>query len=224
MQTQTNTQLPDTLSNIQGIFDNKFDKDVIAMVLEANNGQVEKTIEVLLRMSGEHIPEDTLDANIHSQESQISQDEALAKALQEQVNDSQTQKEPSIFSLFLRNSASKNPTPQSSQNGTSTSGISLHPPNLQMIQTELNDFMKSVSNLGASTKTKILGMVQKLKKNDNSKDDEVVAYESETKGVFVIQDEEEIPLEKNTKQQQSIILEETSPKGLKYIIEGSKDE
>lgn len=63
MQTQTNTQLPDTLSNIQGIFDNKFDKDVIAMVLEANNGQVEKTIEVLLRMSGEHIPEDTLDVN-----------------------------------------------------------------------------------------------------------------------------------------------------------------
>lgn len=63
MQTQTNTQLPDTLSNIQGIFDNKFDKDVIAMVLEANNGQVEKTIEVLLRMSGENIPEDTLDVN-----------------------------------------------------------------------------------------------------------------------------------------------------------------
>lgn len=67
-------------------------------------------------------------------------------------------------------------------------------------------------------------MVQKLKKNDNSKDDEVVAYESETKGVFVIQDEEEIPLEKNTKQQQSIILEETPfPEGLKFVIGDSED-
>ncbi len=47
------------VSTIHSMFNGNVDREVVTTVLEANNGHMERTIECLLRMSGELAPEET---------------------------------------------------------------------------------------------------------------------------------------------------------------------
>jgi len=74
------------LAELQSMFGD-FDRDVLASVLHANRGHMEKTIDSLLQMKGEKpINSDNAQAQSATEaQDQIARDEALARALQQKI-------------------------------------------------------------------------------------------------------------------------------------------
>jgi len=146
------------VDTIQTMFNNSVEREVVCAVLEANNGHMERTIECLLNISGElpieeQVTNSTAINSSQSSDTQIKDDELLARMLQNQLFMTELKQHPEFDQFFLFEDS-----PSSS---TSESDV---------------DIVNSLKQLGSAAKLKFKELALKFSKNKSTTNKPDVKY------------------------------------------------
>jgi len=175
--------LDEALATLQAMF-NGIDREVLQVVLEANHGQMERTIDVLLKMSNENDPSTKVSSNTASVSSlpddflsipgskgsdlsQVQQDELYAKMVQDELFvqelASQAQAFPE-FNTFLGETGPRNLYPEAARAARANpNGQQAHP------QQQQNDTFKEIkekfSSMSEAAKRKFSELATRFSRN-----------------------------------------------------------
>jgi len=176
--------LDEALATLQAMF-NGIDREVLQVVLEANSGQMERTIDVLLKMSNENdpstktssstavssLPDDFLSipGSKGSDLSQVQQDELYAKMVQDELFvqelASQAQAFPE-FNTFLGEAAPRNLYPEAARAARGNpNGQQAHPQQQQQQNDTFKEIKEKFSSMSEAAKRKFSELATRFSRN-----------------------------------------------------------
>jgi len=155
------------IETIASVVGNSFDKEVISMVLESNQGHMERTIEQLLQMNGT-VEVSNKDSNVNNAPSlkmsqdQILDDELYARMVQDELFMQEMQADPDFEAIFGRQVVEQQrrmlSSPRNQNRPQNVSSSSSTPPE--------TDIIDDIKKFGDAAKLKLKEWALKFKRRN----------------------------------------------------------